>query len=465
MPIRSISNFVRTPFFALAIVEFAVIFSSVYVAGILLFGSIEACESAMGPMAARGFWIAVVMISGLTAVGLYQFHQRIRFFEIVVRVGVAFAGGSIILAALYFWLPVTAVEPQLAALAVAYSVLLLLLLRLAFVNVMDESVFRRRVIIYGAGEKASAIHDLRRKADRRGFKIVGQVSAPGDTYVGENQGVFDPGTELLSLAETNKADEIVVAMDDRRGNLPIQELLNCKLRGIDVMDLVEFLERESGKIRVDLVNPGWLILTPGFRITRIRRFAKRVLDLLVSGVALLLLWPIMLLVVLAIKIEDGLRAPVLYRQQRVGYHGDVFKVLKFRSMREDAEADGQVRWASKDDDRVTRVGKLIRKIRFDELPQLLNVLRGQMSIVGPRPERPEFVDELSKVIPYYSERHSLKPGITGWAQLKYPYGSSEQDAHEKLQYDLYYVKNHSTLLDLVIMLQTVEVVLWGRGAR
>jgi len=254
-------------------------------------------------------------------------------------------------------------------------------------------------------------------------------------------------------------------MDDRRGNLPIRELLEARLQGIDVIDLLEFLERETGKIRVDLVSPGWLIFSPGFRRSRFRQFAKRTLDFAVSWALLLFSWPILLLAIVAIKIEDGFSAPVFFRQCRVGRGNKEFNIFKFRSMRVDAEKDGKAVWATKNDNRVTRVGNFLRYCRIDELPQVFNVFVGQMSIVGPRPERPEFVNELQKHIPYYAERHVVKPGVTGWAQLKYSYGASEEDAVEKLQYDLYYIKNQSLILDIMIILQTVEVVLWGKGAR
>jgi sugar transferase (PEP-CTERM system associated) len=254
-------------------------------------------------------------------------------------------------------------------------------------------------------------------------------------------------------------------MDDRRGNFPVRDLLDCKLRGFHVIELIEFLERETGKIAVDLVNPAWLIFSSGFRNSRSRRFSERTLDLVVSGLLALLTWPVMLAVMIAIKIEDGWRAPVLYRQTRIGFMGKPFEVLKFRSMCEDAEADGKAVWAQANDSRITRVGRTLRSSRLDELPQVFNVVGGQMSLVGPRPERPEFVTHLSDTIPYYAERHTVKPGVTGWAQLRYAYGSSDDDALEKLQYDLYYVKNHNILLDIMVLLQTVEVILWGKGAR
>jgi sugar transferase (PEP-CTERM system associated) len=242
-------------------------------------------------------------------------------------------------------------------------------------------------------------------------------------------------------------------------------LLNAKLRGVDIIDLLEFLERETGKIRVDLVNPGWLIFSPGFRTSPLRRAAKRLMDLIVGIFGIIVGLPLMILVAVVIKIEDGMTAPVLYRQERVGQGGNPFELLKFRSMSVDAEAEGKAVWASEGDSRITRVGNVLRKFRADEMPQLFNVLRGQMSVVGPRPERPEFVAELQKNIPFYSERHTVKPGITGWAQLRYSYGATEEDALEKLQFDLYYIKNQSVVLDIMIILQTVEVVLWGKGAR
>jgi sugar transferase (PEP-CTERM system associated) len=254
-------------------------------------------------------------------------------------------------------------------------------------------------------------------------------------------------------------------MDERRGNLPVKELLDARLKGVQVIDLLEFMERESGKIRIDLVNPGWLIFSSGFRISRLREFSQRTVDLVASATLIFFSWPIMLLVAAAIMLEDGIRAPVLYRQCRVGKGGVPINVLKFRSMSVDAESDGKAVWATENDSRITKVGNILRNVRLDELPQLFNVLRGQMSLVGPRPERPEFVNELQESIPYYAERHAVKPGVTGWAQLKYSYGASEEDAIEKLQYDLYYIKNQSLLLDIMIILQTVEVVLWGKGAR
>jgi sugar transferase (PEP-CTERM system associated) len=276
--------------------------------------------------------------------------------------------------------------------------------------------------------------------------------------------VLDPQGDLRGLCERLGVTEVVVAMDDRRRGFPIRDLLECRLAGVDVTELLTFLERETGRVRLDVLNPSWMIFGQGFRRDPLRLFSSRSLDVLASLAIFVLSAPVMLLTVLAIKLEDGLRAPALYSQKRVGLAGRAFNVYKFRSMRVDAEHDG-VQWARQGDPRVTRVGAVIRKLRLDELPQIFNVLRGHMSFVGPRPERPEFVAELSEKIPYYVQRHSVKPGITGWAQLCYPYGSSEQDALEKLQYDLYYIKNNSLLFDIAILVQTAEVVLLGKGAR
>lgn len=459
-------SWIRTPLLLMAGIEAAILYSSLYVAGVLLYGGIEESERIFGPIAPKAILVSSFGLVSLIAVGLYQFHQRLWYREAVLRTLAGLAAAYLAAGVLFYLVQAFAIERQLAAVAFAYSLILTLALRYFFVRTVDENVFRRRTLIYGAGERASSLTDLRRRADRRGFKIVGRVSAPGDTIVGDRSRILDGnGKSIAEYAIERKADEIVIALDERRGNLPVRELLDARLKGIDVIDLLEFFERETGKIRVDLVNPGWLIFSPGFRIANLRRFTERSTDLLIGSLLLLLSWPIMLLIAFAIKCEDGLRAPVFYRQCRVGKGGKNFQVIKFRSMAVDAEADGQARWAEKNDSRITRVGALLRHTRLDELPQVLNVLKGEMSLVGPRPERPEFVRDLEEQIPYYSERHAVKPGVTGWAQLRYSYGATEEDAVEKLQYDLYYIKNQSFMLDIMIILQTVEVVLWGKGAR
>lgn len=460
------NNYLRPPVLLLGLAEAGVIFGAVFIA-VALHWQQDAVDLGIGPQAIwpKAAVVTLIVFVSLLALGLYQFHQRLYFKDALARLGVAFLLASIPLAAIWYALPEFALGRPDAQLAVVVAFAGLTSVRLFFMRTVDENIFRRRTLVYGTGEKASAIHDIRRRADRRGFQVIGSVSQRGARSQLATERCLEHDKSLLEIALERGAGEVVVAIDDRRGALPVDELLACKVRGIDVLDLVAFLERETGKIRIDLVNPSWMIFSSGFRITAFRRCTKRALDLLVSLLALFGAWPLMLLAALAIKMEDGPLAPVLYRQKRVGLHGHTFNVLKFRSMIVAAEADGEARWAEKNDARITKVGAVLRKLRLDELPQIFNVLRGEMSIVGPRPERPEFVCELARSIPFYPERHTVKPGITGWAQLRYPYGSTEQDAIEKLQYDLYYVKNHSLMLDLVIMLQTAEVVLWGKGAR
>jgi sugar transferase (PEP-CTERM system associated) len=313
---------------------------------------------------------------------------------------------------------------------------------------------------------------MRRRYDQRAFVLVGflQPSGNRDDLVSEfGARVMGDASDLPRFCEEYDVHEIVVAMDERRrnqdasGGLPLEDLMECRLRGIQVCDVQQFIEREACKVDVDLLRPSWMVFSDGFIAGTWRTVSKRAFDLLACLLLLAVAWPVMLLTALLIRLEDG--APVFYRQTRIGLDDKPFDVIKFRSMRTDAEASGEAVWASQNDPRVTRVGAFIRKTRIDELPQLFNVLRGDMSFVGPRPERPMFVEELKCRIPFYEQRHRVKPGITGWAQLCYPYGASVQDAKEKLQYDLYYLKNHSLLLDLIILLQTVEVVLVGEGAR
>jgi len=276
--------------------------------------------------------------------------------------------------------------------------------------------------------------------------------------------VIYPDRPLRDIVRENRVDEIVVAVDDRRKSLPVHELLDCKMDGVAVFDLLTFFERETGKIRLELVHPSWLFLSDGFRISSASLLVKRVLDIAVSLLLLPVFLPVMVVVAVAIWLENPSEGAIIYKQVRVGGGDKEFQIYKFRSMRTDAEKNGLAQWAKKDDARITRVGAFIRKLRLDELPQLFNVIKGDMSFVGPRPERPEFVKQLVEQYPYYRERHRIRPGLTGWAQIRYQYGDTFEDAFEKLQYDLYYVKNVSIFLDLLIIMHTVEVILLGKGA-
>lgn len=419
-----------------------------------------------GPLFPRALVFAAVMFVSMTAMGLYNARQRSRLVGLLARVAVSMLGGSMVIAVLFYFFPGIQIGRKAFAATALIAFFGSMLVRIVFDRVVDEDIFKRRVLVYGAGKRGQSIARLRRRSDRRGFIAIGFVPADGD----EPDGVPDSAKlgasdDLLVLCQRHRVDEIVVAMDDRRRQFPMDQLLECRLEGVDITDLVSFLERETGKVRLDVLNPSWMIFAEGFRQGRVHSTFERAFDVIASLVLLAVALPFMLLTALAIKLIEGPRASIFYRQLRVGQYGRPFKLLKFRSMREDAERDGKAQWAQKNDNRVTPIGAFIRKTRIDELPQILNVLRGEMSFVGPRPERPEFVAQLNESIPYYRERHTIKPGITGWAQLCYPYGSSEQDAIEKLQYDLFYVKNHTLLFYLAIILQTVEVIVWGKGAR
>jgi sugar transferase (PEP-CTERM system associated) len=336
--------------------------------------------------------------------------------------------------------------------------------RLVASQMAANTARRSRVLVLGAGPLAKIVGDTLAATDRHS-EVVGYMPGATETERVVPEALTVKGTQSLATAAARSgAGEIVVALTERRGGaMSLRDLLECKSRGIHVSDISTYFEKTLGQIQLDYVNAGWLIFGDGFNQGMVRTAVKRVFDLLGSAVLMVVGAPIMLLTALAIKLDSA--GPVFYRQERVGKGGIGFDVIKFRSMRTDAEKDGKPQWASATDNRVTRVGKFIRLVRIDELPQLYNVFKGDMSLVGPRPERPFFVDQLTQDIPYYALRHSVKPGVTGWAQVRYEYGSTVEDARQKLQYDLYYVKNHTLFLDFLIMLETVSVVLTGKGAR
>ena len=327
-----------------------------------------------------------------------------------------------------------------------------------------------KIIVIGAGERASIIEKrMRREVDRFGFELLGFIPIPGDN---REDGIQNEKLVHVKIDENfrnfitdNDIDEVVIACDQRRGTLPVEILFDCRLRGVEVTDLLDFMERETGQIVVNLMYPSWVIYSNGFNSqNHLRDALDYALNCIVATLVLLLAWPFMLLTAFIIYFEDpsSTKASVFYKQERVGLNGRLFKIVKFRSMRPDAEKDG-AKWATTNDTRVTRVGQFIRKYRIDELPQLINVFRGEMSFIGPRPERPQFVEQLIREIPYYNQRHNVKPGLAGWAQLNYPYGASVEDSMEKLKFDLYYVKHQSLMLDILILIRTVEVVLFGKG--
>jgi sugar transferase (PEP-CTERM system associated) len=384
--------------------------------------------------------------------------------ELIVRLLQAAGAASIILAALYFVQPALMLGNGIFVSALFVFLIAILGWRLAFNQVTGSLKLEERVLFVGTGETARKV--ARQILDQHDFayRVIGFID-DDPSRIGErivNPAIVGTPADIDRLIGVHHVDRIVVGLSDRRGKLPVQELLRAKMAGVRVEDATTTYERVTGKILIDDLRPSWLIFSDGFRVSRITRLMKRTIDLTLSVAMAIITFPAMALTALSILIDDG--GPVLYRQERVGENGRTFILSKFRSMRKDAEQSGTPIWARNDDDRVTRVGRFIRKTRLDELPQLWNVIRGDMSFVGPRPERPFFVAELSREIPFYQQRHAVKPGITGWAQVKYRYGSSLEDAMEKLRYDLYYIKHLSIIFDLTIVFDTVKVVLFRKGA-
>lgn len=406
----------------------------------------------------------VVQLSSL-AMGLYNSKLRESFRGVVRRLLVSVAIGFFIASLINPFYGQGALAIELLAISSLMSLIFASGVRYLTLQIDFFGFNKRNVLVLGAGERASIIEKrMRRDVDRQGFFMHGFVIMNGDAengIINENRITLDGS--LVNYALEHEIDEIVVANDERRDNLPVDELFACKIRGVEVTEILDFIERETGQIAVNLIYPSWVIYSNGFAsANHLRNTLDWIFNASMAFVLLLLTWPVMLITAILIKLDEGMKAPIFYFQERVGLDGQAFNIIKFRSMRIDAEKNG-AQMASENDDRTTKIGKFIRKYRVDELPQIYNVMRGDMGFVGPRPERPEFVQQLIKNIPYYNERHNVKPGLTGWAQLKYPYGATQEDSLEKLKYDLYYIKHRSFMLDLLILIRTVEIVLFGKG--
>jgi sugar transferase (PEP-CTERM system associated) len=405
------------------------------------------------------------MIVVMAALGLYQTDASEAFVSILNRTIIAFAAGSALMSVVFYLFPEAYIGRGVFACTAAIAFASVLVVRLAFFRWTAFGILKKRVLILGAGEQARAVLELvSRDGREHSIEVVGVHPLTTADAVVTSARILPITMSVSEAAHQFGAHEIIIAMREQRGGaLPVSQLLDCKLRGVQITDLQSFFERELGQIRLDSLKASWLVFGEGCRQGLLRETVKRLFDVLASSLLLICTLPVMIVTAIVIKLHDG--GPIFYGQDRVGQGGRVFEILKFRSMRSDAERDGKPKWAKSNDDRITPIGRFIRRTRIDELPQIINVLRGEMSFVGPRPERPYFVRQLVQDIPFYAARHSVKPGITGWAQVRYPYGASLDDASQKLQYDLYYVKNHSLFLDLLILVETVEVVLWGKGAR
>jgi sugar transferase (PEP-CTERM system associated) len=462
--IRFFNHYIKGAFLILAFCEAAILLSSTWLAVLIRFaGEDQLIQENLEALWPKAIVYTAVVAIALVAAGLYRRRQRYGLLGIFNRLIVAMLVAGSVMAVVFYIIPELYLGRGILILSIIITFIALLLSRSSFLYIMRLRGVQRRLLILGAGKRAASVGTLRRRSDRLGIDIVGYVPLPDETAVVPKEQLVEVSSSLQEYVEREGIDEIVVAVDERRGHLPSDELLNCRLAGIAVIDVLDFFEQTTGKLKLDVMYPSWLLFSVGFRRYFLRQIGKRAFDVIVSLVLLIVCSPLMLFAVAAILGESG--RPVLYHQRRVGEKGKFFHIFKFRTMYQDAEADGKARWAASGDPRITRVGRWLRRTRIDELPQIFNILQGKMSFVGPRPERPEFVEVLAKKIPYYGERHRVKPGLTGWAQICYPYGSTEKDAFEKLQYDLYYVKNYSLFLDLIILLQTVEVVVLGKGVR
>ena len=458
-----------------------------FVAIVLAAGTLEGTRSnyplQVYQVVLTGAQFALIISLMYSFAGLYR-PTPIALPAKLVRTVIALVVGSYLT---YLMLLIVA-EPEYVKLLIG-SALMYSLVGVIFVRsglyFLRHVATQRRVLIVGTGPEAYAVAgDLkalkRASNDVIGFYPTSDETRPGDTHLshlsirdsqmGSLDGpgpvpspkVFSREASIEELVERHRIDEIIVAEREQRGGgVPMDQLLACRIRGIPVLDLAAFYERAKSEVPIDSLKASWLVYGHGFVQGRARQIAKRAFDILCSSILLLLASPVMLLTILAIKLDSP--GPIIYRQERVGLGGRIFMCLKFRSMRTDAEKDGVARWAAKNDSRITRIGAFIRKTRIDELPQLLSVLKGEMSLVGPRPERPSFVAQLKEQIPFYDVRHSVKPGVTGWAQVRYSYGASLEDARRKHQFDLYYVKNNSLFLDLLVLIETVSVVLFREG--
>ena len=467
--LRLFGHFVPIKMVALGFLEVLVLGASVYYLLSAGVHSPQILSELRGQLGQFSFLFAVVAGIAMLAMGLYDSSAIADYRGLAVKILVALAlvvPANIACTALFhselyesanaktYW----SIKGPLVWLGVV------LFTRLAFSFANRQEFMKRRVFLLGAGTQAALIRRMVVNGTNHYFTVVGSFD-PGGEARGPRRAARPPAPSVpprgtadwLEVVRRSRATEIVVALEDRRG-LPVSQLLMCKIDGIQVVDYQTFWERETGRLNLDELRPSWLIFGKGFTRGIVSDGLKRLFDIVVSGTVLAIttfILPVNIIAALMVKLESP--GPILYRQERIGLHGRPFMVLKFRSMRQDAEDNGIAQWAKLRDSRVTRVGAVLRKSRIDELPQLINVLRGDMSFVGPRPERPFFVDQLAEAIPFYRERHCVKPGITGWAQINYPYGASLEDARQKLSYDLYYVKNRGLFLDFIIVLSTVRV--------
>ena len=433
---------------------------ALYAGHFLRFGVVENATSQFG-LAGLAIFSAVIIFSSFIA-EVYNLDKDYGQKELLFHIFIAMVISFFIFSATFYLLPELTLGRGLFFLSLTVFALFQYAWHIGFDVALRNLGFVNRVLILGTGPLANQIGALIASNNTR-YVLSGYVDCEINPALVPLANIVGSGTELYETAKRERAHKIVVSLSDRRGTLPLRDMLDCRFSGIEVVDAPTIYEQVTGKLLIENINPSWFIFSDGFRINYTRRIFKRIFDVALAVIGLCATSWLVPIIALAVKLES--RGPVFFRQVRIGANEKRFMLYKFRTMAADAEKKTGAVWAQKDDPRVTRLGKYLRKFRFDEIPQLYNVLMGDMSFIGPRPERPEFVKELKEAIPYYSERHCVKPGITGWAQIKYPYGASVEDSAEKLRYDLYYIKNTSIPLDLLIMLETAKVILFGRGGR
>ena len=461
--VRLFRHYVPGSLLLIGMIEHLFLIFAIYIALFLRWADADNITVTLQANLPEAITFATIFTFTMFALGLYNKDYVGALGTVFTRLLFSFLLGFIALALIFYVYPDLAIWRSAFAIAFVIGIAGIMLIRWGFLHVADIETFKRRILVLGVGEKAARIEKLERDDNARGFMVEGFVPiSDKELKTAEDKNIWG-NMSLVDLCAERGVEEIVVAIDERRGGMPTSALLDCKLAGVTVSDYSTFWERETGKVDLDALHPSWLIFSDGFVGGWLQAMLKRIFDVCASLVLLVAALPVLLVISVLVKLESP--GPVFYRQERVGLNGQPFMLLKFRSMRSDAEADGVPRWAAVNDSRITRLGNFIRKTRIDEIPQIFNVLKGEMSFIGPRPERPFFVDQLRDAIPYYLERHRVKPGISGWAQLNYPYGASIEDAKEKFQFDLYYIKNYSLFLDLIVLIQTARVVIWPNGAR
>jgi sugar transferase (PEP-CTERM system associated) len=463
MFLRLPQNYFARPFAFLLFGEAAVFLAAFYLGAFLRWGAPEGFRALLGQYFWDGAIFAVACVGSLFAMGLYHGRNSARFLDVFMRTILGFGLAFVVLSITFYLWPSLAFWRGTLFTGLPVALAGVFLLRYLFLRLVDTDLIARRILVLGTGQNAAEIEALENSSDSCGLRCVGFLDVEGNSVKVSPARILPASGPLLDLCLKEEVSEIVVAVQERRGMLPIEELMNCKLSGIPIYDFMSFMERETGRCELNGLHPSWFIFAEGFTGGALQQNVKRGLDVVLSIILLIFTIPLVGATALAIRIESA--GPVFYTQKRVGLNGVPFDIIKFRSMAVDAEPDGSAVWATRNDPRITDVGRIIRKFRIDELPQIINVLRGEMSFVGPRPERPEFVEQLTQQVSYYSERHRVKPGITGWAQLQYIYSDSVEGGLRKLQYDLFYVRNYSLLLDLFIVIQTIRVILWPTGAR